>query len=107
MLGRPRELGDIGLAVFTDAGRLWAGDAPFGVDSKVKTGVGVGLLAAIPPRSRRMYRVDVAFPLSADPHAGWELRFTTGDLSRSFWREPSDLNRGRERTVPTSVFTWP
>jgi hypothetical protein len=107
MIGRPRELGDIGLALFTDAGRLWAGDAPFGVDSRIKTGVGVGLLAAVPPRSRRLYRVDVAYPLSADPHAGWEVRFTTGDFTRTFWTEPRDLNRGRERTVPTSVFTWP
>jgi hypothetical protein len=107
MLGRPRALGDAGVALFADAGRLWAGDAPFGVDTRMKTGLGFGLLAAVPPRSRRVYRVDVAFPVSPDPNAKWEVRFTTGDFTRTFWTEPHDLNRGRERTVPTSVFTWP
>ena len=33
----------LGLATFADAGRLWAGDAPFGVNSGVKAGVGTGL----------------------------------------------------------------
>ena len=31
-----------GLAGFVAAGRVWAGDAPFGVNSRVKAGVGVG-----------------------------------------------------------------
>jgi len=106
-IGRPRELGDLGLALFADAGKLWAGDVPFGVDTRIKTGVGIGILAAVPPRSRRLYRMDVAFPVSDDAHARWELRFSTGDMTRTFWNEPVDLNRGRERTVPTSVFNWP
>ena len=33
------------LATFAAAGKVWAADAPFGVDSRVNVGVGVGLLA--------------------------------------------------------------
>src|SRR5206468_3773619 len=32
-LGRPFNLADIGVGVFADAGRLWAGDIPFGVNT--------------------------------------------------------------------------
>jgi hypothetical protein len=106
-IGRPRGFGDLGLAFFGDAGRLWAGDVPFGVTTPMKYGVGLGLLAAVPPRSQRVYRVDVAFPLSPDKYARWEVRFsTTGVRSRAI-TEPGDLTRSRERTVPTSIFSWP
>jgi hypothetical protein len=106
-LGRPRRLADVGLSFFADAGRIWAGDAPFGVDTKVKFGAGVGLLAAIPPRSKRTWRLDVAFPLSDDPHAKWELRVSSRDATRVFWREPDDMQRGREASIRSSIFAIP
>jgi len=96
----------VGLAGFSDVGRTWAGDAPFGVDSRVKTGVGLGLLAAIPPQSRRLWRLDVAFPVSADAHAGWEVRLTAVRAS-GFWREPSDVAHARAGTATATIFTWP
>lgn len=106
-LGRVRNIGMLGLAAFVDGGRMWAGDAPFGVDTDVKYGAGVGLLAAVPPRSRRMWRVDVAFPLSPTTGKKWELRVSSGDNTRVFWREPRDVRRSRELSVPSSIFTWP
>lgn len=96
----------LGLASFGDAGRLWAGDAPFGVDSRLKIGVGVGLLAAIPPQSRQLWRLDVAVPVSADPHARWEIRLTV-TRARDFWREPGDVARARAGAAPSTIFTWP
>ncbi|MEX0843520.1 MAG: hypothetical protein WD120_04160, partial [Gemmatimonadota bacterium] len=51
-LGRLTRHGSFGLSCFADAGWVRAGDAPFGVDSGVKAGVGVGLLAAFPPESQ-------------------------------------------------------
>jgi hypothetical protein len=42
----------LGIASFADVGTVWAGDAPFGVDSRVKAGVGVGLLASRSTRTR-------------------------------------------------------
>lgn len=106
-IGRPRRLADVGVAFFADAGKLWAGDAPFGVDTKVKYGAGIGLLAAVPPRSKRLWRLDVAFPLSPDAHATWELRLTSEDATRFFWREAEDMRRGREVSMPSNVFTLP
>ena len=60
LIGGLTRHGAIGFATFADAGRVWAGDAPFGVDSGTKVGVGVGLLAAFPPQSQRLWRLDVA-----------------------------------------------
>ncbi len=98
---------DLGFALFGDAGKMWAGDVPFGIDTPVRYGVGVGLLAHLPARSRRLWRIDVAYPLSADEHAGWELRLSSSNLTRIFWKEPRDVARSRERFVPSSIFNWP
>jgi hypothetical protein len=100
-------MADIGWALFGDAGKMWAGDVPFGVDTPIRYGVGVGFLAALPARSRRLWRLDFAVPLTADAHAGWEVRLTSSDLTRMFWREPGDVARSRERFVPSSIFNWP
>jgi hypothetical protein len=98
---------DIGFAFFGDGGKMWAGDVPFGMDTPVRFGIGAGLLAHLPARSRRLWRLDVAFPLSADEHAKWELRLSSSNLTRMFWKEPRDVARSRERFVPSSIFNWP
>jgi hypothetical protein len=54
-----------------------------------------------------MWRLDFALPVSADPQRRFEVRFTSIDRSRVFWNEPQDVQAGRERTAPTSLFTWP
>ena len=106
-LGQFRESAEYGLAVFSDAGRTWAGEVPFGVDSPMKVGLGVGVLAALPPGSQRLWRVDVAYPLTSDPHAGLEVRLVSSNAARFGWREPRDVERSRGRTVPEGVFNWP
>ncbi len=97
--------GDLGLAIFADAGRVWAGAAPFGVDSRTKVGVGVGLLVAIPPESQRLWRLDLSFPVSPDARARWELRLTSVRAG-TFPREPRDVARGRAGASPSAIFTW-
>ncbi|HEU4563814.1 MAG TPA: hypothetical protein VFS05_04155 [Gemmatimonadaceae bacterium] len=100
-----RSRADVGVALFVDAGRLWAGDAPYGIDSPVRVGVGAGLLAAVPRGAKSNYRLDVAYALSDDGMGGrWEVRFSTVSPSRVEWREPRDLTRSRERATPESVF---
>ena len=105
-LGAVSPRGALGFATFADAGRVWAGDAPFGVDSRTKIGVGVGLLVAVPPQSQRLWRLDVAVPVSPDDRARWEVRLT-GVWTRAFWREPDDVARGRAGAAPSTIFVWP
>lgn len=54
---------DVGGTVFLDVGRVWPGDAPFGVDSGWKSAIGLGLRGSFPAGGRNTYRVDLAFPL--------------------------------------------
>ena len=107
-LGRPSNAGDFGIGAFADAGRLWAGDAPYGVNTPMRYSVGFSLLGTAPPASARLWRIDFALALS--PEVGghrFELRVGNTDKTTFFLPEPSDLQSGRERTVPTSVFRWP
>ena len=90
-----------------DNGRLWSGDAPIGENTKIKTGVGVSFLAAVPPRSKRLFRLEFAYPVTPEPHARFEVRLSSTDLTRHFWQDPSDVRRSRESTVPASIFNWP
>jgi hypothetical protein len=99
---------DAGLAVFAEAGRLWRDPSvPYSVDTPWRGAVGVSVLAAVPPRSRRLFRMDLAFPISNDRDRRFEVRFVGDDLTRLFWREPWDVQPARERTVPKSLFRWP
>lgn len=106
-LGHFRQFAGLATAIWVDAGKLWAGDAPFGVNTDVKYAAGIGLLAALPPRSRRTWRVDLAFPLNDRGDAKFEIRFTNHDFTRWFWREPGDVQTSRERSIPNSVYNWP
>jgi hypothetical protein len=106
-LGHVKQFAGLAGAVFMDAGKLWAGDVPFGTTTGVKTSVGVSLLAALPPRSRRTWRVDFAYPLNDRHDAKFEVRFSNHDFTRWFWREPGDVQTSRERAIPNSVYNWP
>jgi hypothetical protein len=91
-----------------DAGRLWAGDIPYGVSTPVRTGFGVSLLAAIPPNSARLWRLD--FAIANNPEVGgrhFEVRLGNTNRTSFFLAEPGDIAATRERTVPSSVFRWP
>lgn len=105
-IGSPTRHAAFGLVGFVDAGWVRAGEVPFGVDSRMKVGAGFGLLGALPPRSQRLWRLDVAIPLSADPHARWEVRITSSRVG-PFWREPEDVSRGRAGASPSTIFGWP
>lgn len=99
---------DFGFATFSEAGTLWAGDAPYGVNA-TRTSVGVSLLAAYPTHSKRLYRADLAIPLtrSGEGKGRIELRFSSADRTQGFWREPNDVTRARTGTEPSRLFAWP
>ena len=99
---------DVGLAAFAETGKQWSDrTVPYSVTTPWRGAVGFSVLAAVPPRSRRLWRVDFAFPVSTDPNRRFEIRVTSDDRTRAFWREPDDITAYRERTVPTSLFSWP
>lgn len=100
-----KRLGDLGVATFVDAGRVWRGDAPFGVTTPVRTSIGFSVLAAVPVRSARVWRLDVALPLDGTRRV--EVGLRRGDRTEVFWREPDDVSQLRGRSVPGSVFAWP
>jgi hypothetical protein len=100
-------IGDLGAVAFVDAGRQWAGDVPFGVTTSVKASVGIGVLVAIPSRSARLWRADLAVPISRGARAGWTLRFTNADRTAFVFRDARDVEAGRELTTPSSIFAWP
>jgi len=107
-VGRPFGLGDLGVGAFADAGRLWAGDIPYGVSTPIRASFGVSLLAAIPSSSARLWRLDLA--IAKNPEARgrhFELRLGNTNKTLFFLNEPSDISATRERTVPSSVFRWP
>ncbi len=107
-LGQPFKLADMGIGLFGEAGRLWAGDIPYGVNTPIVTSVGLSLYAAVPPSSARVWRLDVSFPLNRQIANGRiEFRLSNTDKTTFFIAEPSDISATREQTVPSSVFRWP
>jgi hypothetical protein len=106
-LGRVSDLADAGIAFFADAGRMWAGDVPFGTNTSVKTSVGFSLLGAAPIHSARMWRVDFALPLSSEANSRFTIKVSNLDRTQFVFREARDVFVGRELTVPSSIFAWP
>ena len=106
-LGELFETAEYGMALFADAGKTSAGDVPFGVDSPIAAGLGVSLLAAVPRGSQRLWRLDLAYPVTADPRARFEVRLSSTNLSRRGWREPEDVRRSREQAMKDGLFNWP
>jgi hypothetical protein len=106
--GSPFDFGDLGFGWFADAGQLWAGDLPYGENTDVFGSVGASILLAVPRRSTRMWRLEVAAPINREMGARhWEVRLTHSDLTAFFWREPADVDATRARAVPSSVYSWP
>lgn len=107
VVGKLRQFATVGVGGFADAGAMWAGDVPFGENTGVRGSVGFSLLAASPPRSQRLWRVDFAFPVRGGENTGFEVRLSSRNATRMFWREPPDVRAVRERAIPTSIFTFP
>lgn len=98
----------IGAAVFADAGKVWAGDVPYGVDSPIRSSVGVSLLAAVPAQSQTTWRVDIAAPLDRGPgvHRSIEVRFVSENRARGSLTQADDLSRARAGTAASNIFGW-
>ena len=76
---------DLGLAVFADYGRGWAGDVPFGRDTGWRAAIGGGLRLGFPAGTGSVTHVEVAWPVGAAA-AG------RGPVLRTYW-SPIETNR--------------
>jgi hypothetical protein len=107
VLGGITRFDNIGIAAFGDAGKMWAGNVPYGVNSDMKASVGVSLLAAVPKQSRRLMRIDFAMPVVRTARTGFQVRAGITTPILGLWREPRDVTRARSLALSSDVFTWP
>jgi hypothetical protein len=95
---------DLGLSVFADAGRVWAGDVPYGMDSGWKASVGVGIRYGFPAGSRGLARMDIAFPVGVDSGSP-VFRLTVMELN-GIWAgfEDDQMRRSRRNALGPDRF---
>jgi hypothetical protein len=96
-----------GLAAFAEAGRMWAGDVPFGASTPVRTSVGLAVLGAVPAGSQRTLRAELAVPVHRRDSASPELRFAVREPALGFWFDPPRIRWARLSALPEQIFTWP
>lgn len=71
---------EVAWSLLSQAGRIWAGDAPFGISSPWYVGVGAAVMVAIPAGAKQMLRLEVGVPLNAPPGLrSQEIRLFFGD----------------------------
>jgi len=107
LIGPFKDLGDIGVAGFADMGRIWAQGVPYGVNSPTAVGLGFSILAAVPVHSKRLWRMDFAFPVTRDPNAHFQVRFASTNGAQVFYIQPRDIALARTQSVPTQIFDYP
>jgi outer membrane protein assembly factor BamA len=97
---------DFGFTLFADAGRVWAGDVPYGVDSGWKGTVGGGIRLGFPSGTRGLVRLDLAFPIGAGDAGGPVFRVTLYELLglATGFTDPQ-LARSRRLAVGPDFFT--
>lgn len=71
---------EVAWAFLSQAGRIWAGDAPFGRSSPWYASVGASVMLAIPAGAKQMLTLEVGVPLNAPPGLRQqEIRLFFGD----------------------------
>ena len=94
------DVADFGTSLFVDVGRVWPGEAPFGVDSGWRATIGAGIRANFPARGSNTFRIDAAFPVGSDGGLGrLQLMIGVGEylgITAPF----SDPQFGRSRIPP-------
>ncbi len=71
---------EVAWAFLSQAGRIWAGDAPFGVSSPWYSAVGFSVMVAIPAGAKQMLTLEVGVPINPPPGIRQqEIRLFFGD----------------------------
>ena len=99
----PSKTADLGLTLFSDLGRVWPGEVPYGVDSDWQAALGFGLRLGLPRATRHIYRADIAFPVG--PTGGspiFRVTFEFNQLRAGFYTK--DVSRSRRFAVGPESF---
>jgi hypothetical protein len=99
----PTETADLGLTFFSDLGRVWPGDVPYGVDSGWQAAAGFGLRIGLPRGTRHIWRTDIAFPVG--PSGGspiFRVTFEVNKLRSGFFTP--DVFRSRRFMLGPETF---
>ena len=86
---------DIGVGAFGEVGTLIAGNAPYGWTGS-RYSLGLSLLAAYPTRSKRLYRADLAIPLTRSGEGGGvspEPQSLSSGIADASWKGPTRMRR--------------
>jgi hypothetical protein len=99
------DVADLGTSLFVDVGRVWPGQAPYGLDSGWRASVGAGIRANFPAGAANTFRLDAAFPVGAEGGLGrMQLLIGVGEylgVTAPF----SDPQFGRSRVPPLTGST--
>ena len=71
---------DLGLTLLSGLGRIWPGDAPYGVDSGWQAALGFGLRIGLPAGTRNIWRTDIVFPVG--PTSGSPIFRVTFEVNK-------------------------
>ena len=105
-LGGPlRDVFDLGLTLFMDAGAGWNGNVPFGMDTGLQGTAGAGLRLGFPAEARQVVRMDLAVPMKEGVGFG-DLQFRIGYDAVSLLSGFGDrqLRRSRSESAATAIF---
>jgi len=99
------QLFDLGTVAFVDAGRMWAGEVPYGENSRTLVNLGVGIRAAFPPGSHNAFRLDIGAPVQSG--IGFSNVVVSIGVGQQIGRAPRwdpEMFRSSRREIVTSAF---
>jgi hypothetical protein len=100
---------DSGITLFGDLGRIWPGDAPFGIDSGWRASLGAGLRFNFPSGGKTTYRIDIATPVGRGPGAhNFRLTVSVGEYLGlgAIFGDPQ-IRRSRSALLSGDLFHFP
>ncbi len=98
----PTDTADLGMTFFGDLGRVWAGEAPYGVNSGWQAALGVGLRIGLPNGTRNVWRTDLAFPVNGGGGPVFRVNIELNRLRSGF--QTPDVVRARRFRVGAETF---
>lgn len=105
MIPSPYSGAELAIAPLFQAGKLYAGDALYGVTTPWHYSAGAAIMAAIPRGSKHMVRLEFGWPLNPTGSSQMEFRISYGDQSASFAQSPTSIVNAREADAAARAVT--